>query len=91
MSESIEIAVVYDAGIASESDWMFRESHNCHDDPRCAHPCRACAQARVEHDPGDEQPGAWPESHGRWLVGGGRYSAGIMGPRPWGDWDPPDA
>jgi hypothetical protein len=79
--------VTYEPDPSGEERWMFGERHNCRDEPRCVYPCRACAQAKVEHDGGDEQANSWPEAHGRWLVGGGRSSGGVMGPREWGDWD----
>lgn len=78
--------VRYDPDPTGELRYMFGEWHNCRDTPRSVYPCRACAQAKVEHDGGDEQSESWAEAHGHWLVGGGRVSAGVMGPKPWGDW-----
>jgi hypothetical protein len=70
--------IEYQPDQSNEAAYMFGERHNCKDVPRSVYPCRGCAQARVEHDAGDEQADSWPEAHGRWLVGGGRYSLGIL-------------
>ena len=78
--------IVYESDPSGYDRWVYGERHNCLDSPRSVYPCRACAQAKVEHDGGDEQADSWPEAHGRWLVGGGRNSPGVMGPREGGDW-----
>lgn len=80
------VMVEYASDAGGEEQYVHGERHSCRDVPRSVYPCRACAQARVVHDDGDEQPGEWSEAHGRWLVGGGRNSQGVMGPRSWGDW-----
>jgi hypothetical protein len=52
----------------------YSEPHNCYTAYIGA--CRACAQARVEHDAGDEDRDQWRGAKGLWLVGGGLYHLG---------------
>lgn len=62
-------------GELDELRWLFDEwRHSC--DSSYMGACRACAQARIQHDGGDENPGEWPGAKGLWLVGGGRMSNG---------------
>jgi hypothetical protein len=78
--------ITYEPDPHGELNYLFNEPHNCQNEPRCAYPCRGCAQAKVENDSGDEQADSFPEARGRWLVGGGRNNPGTMGPLAWGDW-----
>jgi hypothetical protein len=58
----------------AELRWMLTERHVC--GTTYVGGCRGCAQARVEHDAGDEDRGQWAGAKGLWLVGGGPYHLG---------------
>jgi hypothetical protein len=78
--------VVHGRGANEEERYLFDERHSCN--TAFVGPCRACAQARVVHDDGDEQPGSFPGRRGVWLVGGGRNHMGTLGGTPPANYSP---
>lgn len=73
---SITFSVVHGRSALEWDRYRFDERHTCGTADTGA--CRGCAQARVVHDGGDEDPAAFAGRRGTWLVGGGRDADGAL-------------